>query len=120
MGPLDKTNPRKQVNGQNYYFNPAAFGPSALGTEGDARRRYFHGPGINNWDFALLKNTMITERFNLQFRAEFFNIFNHTQFLGPSGVTGFGPTGAATSSSFGVVAGAAQPRIGQLSLKLNF
>ena len=120
VGPLDKTNPRKQVNGQNYYFNPAAFGPSALGTEGDARRRYFHGPGINNWDFALLKNTMITERFNLQFRAEFFNIFNHTQFLGPSGVTGFGPTGAATSSSFGVVAGAAQPRIGQLSLKLNF
>lgn len=120
VGPLDKTNPRKQVNGQNYYFNPAAFGPSALGTEGDARRRYFHGPGINNWDFALLKNTMITERFNLQFRAEFFNIFNHTQFLGPSGVTGFGATGAATSSSFGVVAGAAQPRIGQLSLKLNF
>lgn len=120
VGPLDKTNPRKQVNGQNYYFSPAAFGPSALGTEGDARRRYFHGPGINNWDFALLKDTMITERFSLQFRAEFFNIFNHTQFLGPSGVTGFGPTGTALSSSFGVVAGAAQPRIGQLSLKLNF
>jgi hypothetical protein len=122
VGPLDKTNPRQVINGvQGYYFNPAAFGPSALGTEGDARRRYFHGPGINNWDFALLKNTMITERFSLQFRAEFFNIFNHAQFLTPSGITGFNiGTGAATSQSFGVVAGAAQPRIGQLSLKLNF
>ncbi len=66
-----------------------AFGPSALGTEGDARRRFFHGPGINQWDFALLKDTKITERFDLQFRAEFFNIFNHTQFLTPSGITGF-------------------------------
>ncbi len=122
VGPLDKTNPRQVINGvQGYYFSPAAFGPSALGTEGDARRRYFHGPGINNWDFALLKNTMITERFSLQFRAEFFNIFNHAQFLTPSGITGFNiGTGAATSQSFGVVAGAAQPRIGQLSLKLNF
>src|SRR5271170_1734303 len=121
--PLVKTNPRNAISGvQGYYFNPSAFGPSALGTEGDARRRYFHGPGINNWDFALLKNTMITERFNLQFRAEFFNIFNHTQFLGPSGITGFGPgpTFAPSSQSFGIVAGAAQPRIGQLSLKLNF
>src|SRR5271156_1445828 len=121
--PLVITNPRNAIGGvQGYYFNPSAFGPSALGTEGDARRRYFHGPGINNWDFALLKNTMITERFSLQFRAEFFNIFNHTQFLGPSGITGFGPgpTVPASSQSFGIVAGAAQPRIGQLSLKLNF
>jgi Carboxypeptidase regulatory-like domain/TonB dependent receptor len=118
VGPLDVMNPR---NSGGLYFNPAAFGPSALGTEGDARRRYFHGPGLNNWDFALLKDTKITERFNLQFRAEFFNIFNHTQFLTPSGITGFNTvTGAATSQSFGVVAGAAQPRIGQLSLKLNF
>ncbi len=121
VGPLDITNPRKVIGGvQGYYFSPAAFGPSALGTEGDARRRYFHGPGLNNWDFALLKNTMITERFSLQFRAEFFNIFNHAQFEGPNGVTPFGPTGAATSASFGIVAGADPPRIGQLSLKLNF
>ncbi len=118
VGPLDITDPRK-TGGQ--YFSPVAFGPSALGTEGDARRRFFHGPGINNWDFALLKDTKITERFDLQFRAEFFNIFNHTQFLTPSGITGFNTTtGAATSQSFGVVAGAAQPRIGQLSLKLYF
>ena len=47
---------------------------------------------------------MITERFGLQFRAEFFNIFNHAQFLTPSGITGFNTlTGVATSQSFGGV-----------------
>ena len=117
IGPLDITNPRK-TGGQ--YFSPAAFGPSALGTEGDSSRRFFHGPGINNWDFALLKDTLITERFNLQFRAEFFNIFNHAQFLTPIGITGFNASGVATSGSFGIVPGALSPRIGQLSLKLNF
>jgi Carboxypeptidase regulatory-like domain/TonB dependent receptor len=116
IGPLNITNPRTSGG---LYFSPAAFGPSALGVEGDANRRFFHGPGINNWDFALLKNTEITERVNLQFRAEFFNIFNHTQFLTPSGITGFSG-GVATSSSFGQVPGAAAPRIGQLSLKLSF
>jgi hypothetical protein len=116
VGPLDVTNPRN-TGGQ--YFSPAAFGPSALGTEGDARRRYFHGPGINQWDFALLKDTKITERFDLQFRAEFFNIFNHTQFLTPSGITGFSG-GVATSASFGQVPGTLPARIGQLSLKLYF
>jgi hypothetical protein len=119
VGPLGITNPRTSAT-KLQYFSPAAFGPSALGEEGDARRRFFHGPGINNWDMALLKNTTLTESINLQFRAEFFNIWNHTQFLGPSGVTGFTGTGAATASSFGQVAGTAQPRIGQLSLKLNF
>ena len=116
IGPLDITDPRK-TSGR--FFNPAAFGPSALGQEGDADRRFFHGPGINNWDMALLKDTHLTERYDLEFRAEFFNIFNHTQFLGPNGVTGFS-AGVPTSSSFGFVAGAANPRIGQLSLKFYF
>lgn len=99
IAPVVKENPRN-TGGQ--YFSISSFGPSDLGTEGDARRRFFHGPGINNWDFALLKDTKITERFDLQFRAEFFNIFNHTQFLTPSGITGFSG-GVATSSSFGQV-----------------
>jgi hypothetical protein len=118
--PLVITNPR--TNG-GQYFNPSAFGPSALGTEGDARRRYFHGPGINNWNFALIKNTQINERVSLQFRAEFFNIFNHTQFLAPSGLQGYNIVNGVTtptSSSFGQVSGAADPRIGQLALKLYF
>jgi hypothetical protein len=123
IAPVVKENPRK-TGGQ--YFSITSFGPSALGTEGDSRRRFFHGPGINQWDFALLKDTKITERFDLQFRAEFFNIFNHTQFLTPSGITGFTALPppavgfAPSSASFGQVAGTLPARVGQLSLKLNF
>ena len=124
IAPVVKENPR---NSGGQYFSITSFGPSALGTEGDARRRFFHGPGINQWDFALLKDTKITERFDLQFRAEFFNIFNHTQFLTPSGITGFtaippsqGGGFAPSSSSFGQVAGTLPARVGQLSLKLYF
>ncbi|MGA7841672.1 MAG: hypothetical protein WCA34_12170, partial [Candidatus Acidiferrales bacterium] len=124
IAPVVKENPRN-TGGQ--YFSISSFGPSALGTEGDARRRFFHGPGINQWDFALLKDTKITERFDLQFRAEFFNIFNHTQFLTPSGITGFtaippaqGGGFAPSSSSFGQVPGTLPARVGQLSLKLYF
>ena len=118
VGPIDITNPRK-TGGQ--YFSPAAFGPSALGQEGDSPRRFFHGPGVNNWDFAVLKDTAISERVNLEFRGELFNIFNHAQFLTPSGITGFNiATGAATTGGFGFVSQTAPPRIAQLALKLNF
>ena len=122
VGPVVIEDPRK-TGGQ--YFNPSAFVPSALGSEGNARRRFFHGPGINNFDFALLKDTRINERFDLQFRGEFFNLFNHTQFLTPSGITGFTfdtmtQKFVPTSSSFGFVPGTLPGRIGQLSLKLYF
>jgi hypothetical protein len=123
IAPLVIEDPRK-TGGQ--YFAPASFGPSALGFEGNARRRFFHGPGINNFDFALLKDTRISERFDLQFRGEFFNLFNHAQFSTPSGITGFTPNPAIpgqflpSSQSFGQVPGTLPGRIGQLSLKLNF
>jgi hypothetical protein len=109
VAPLVKMNPRNTSS--HYYFNPSAFASSAIGVEGDARRRFFHGPGINNFDTALVKDTKISELVNLQFRAEWFNIFNHTQFATPSGIL---------SGSFGQVTQAAAPRIGQVSLKLNF
>jgi hypothetical protein len=109
VGPLNISDPRKTGT---QYFSPAAFASTALGLEGTANRRFFHGPGINNFDFALLKNTYLTERLDLQFRAEFYNIFNHAQFLTPSGIM--------PAASFGQVPGARDPRIGQLSLKLNF
>jgi Carboxypeptidase regulatory-like domain len=109
VGPLNITDPRK-TNGQ--FFSPSAFASSAIGQEGSANRRFFHGPGINNWDAALLKNTFLTERINLQFRAELFNVFNHAQFLTPSGIM--------PAASFGQVPGARDPRIGQVSLKLSF
>src|SRR5262249_50076180 len=118
-GSLGITNPRTSPN--HTYFNIALFTASALGQEGNANRRFFHGPGTNNWDVALLKDTHLTERLGLQFRAEFFNIFNHAQFGPPDGRL-FAAPGAFTNinPTFGAVTTAAPPRIGQLSLKLNF
>ncbi|HXW18686.1 MAG TPA: TonB-dependent receptor, partial [Candidatus Acidoferrales bacterium] len=121
ISPVQKINPRHSpIPGTNYYFLPSSFGPSPLGQDGNADRRFFHGPGVNNWDFAVLKNTQISEQFNLQFRAELFNLFNHAQFLSPDGITGFTSTGAPASSGFGQVSTTEPPRIAQLSLKLNF
>lgn len=123
VSPVQFLNPRKT----GAFFSTSAFAPVALGQEGTSNRRFFHGPGINNWDFALLKNTQLSERVNLQFRAELFNIFNHAQFMTPSGLLSFScPLITSTSgctqtvSSAGQITGAQAPRIGQLSLKLNF
>jgi hypothetical protein len=118
VGPLLITDPRKTGG---YYFNASAFGPAAIGKIGTSDRRFFHGPGINNWDMALLKDTSLTERMNLQFRAELYNVFNHAQFLTPGGIITFNPTtGVPNTNTMGLVPGARDPRIGQLSLKLNF
>ena len=81
-----------------------------LGGIGNANRRFFHGPGFNNWDFGLHKLTRVTESVAFLVRAEFFNLFNHTQFNNPNG--------NFTSSNFGRVTSAKDPRIGQLSVKL--
>lgn len=113
VGPVHIQDPRQSgPNGPNTYFLPDAFAPQALGTFGSANRRFFHGPGILNTDFALEKTTAVTERTAVEFRAEFFNIFNHAQFYNPSG--------NLQSSNFGRVTSARDPRIGQLSLKFVF
>jgi hypothetical protein len=80
-----------------------------LGTFGTANRRFFHGPGFNNTDFGILKRTTIKENFAFDVRFEIFNIFNHAQFMNPSG--------NINSSSFGIVSNARAPRIGQVSAK---
>ena len=94
------------------YFDVSQFSQETLGQLGTARRRFFHGPGINNWDMAFIKDTGLTERMKLQFRAEFYNIFNHTQFANVQGNFNATNFGAATATQ--------PPRIGQLSLKLLF
>ena len=105
------SNPR---NGQSY-FNTAAFSENALGTPGTARRRFFYGPGMDNYDMALLKNVRLTELKSLQFRVEAFNVFNHAQFFGPQAVDG-----NIDSSTFGDVLSAAPPRLLQLGAKFFF
>jgi hypothetical protein len=75
----------------------------------------FNGPGLDNYDMALMKNLPLTESKSLQFRMEAFNAFNHAQFFGPSAVNG-----NINSSTFGQVVSAASPRLMQAALKLVF
>lgn len=106
VGPL--TVPREITQ----WFSQSAFAVPALGQFGNAGRSTIPGPGINNWDVSFSKRTDLWENVNLQFRAEFFNLFNHAQW------SGVGTTvGAAT---FGQVTSARDPRIGQLGLRLLF
>jgi len=99
----------------NPYFNPNYFVQEPLGQIGNAMRRFFVGPGLNNSNLALLKDTKISETKEVQFRAETFNVFNHAQFTGPGSVDG-----NIGSSTFGHAISAAPPRIMQGALKFNF
>ena len=111
-GPLKlNSNPR---NGQPY-FDTSLFSLQPLGTPGTSARRFFYGPGINNYDMALLKNLKLTESKSLQLRLEAFNVFNHAQFFGPAAVDG-----NINSSSFGQVLSAAPPRLLQVGAKFSF
>ena len=111
-GPLNiNSNPR---NGHSY-FNTSLFGLQPLGSPGNAKRRFFYGPGLDNYDMALLKDLHLTETKSLQFRMEAFNVFNHAQFFGPTSVNG-----NISSSTFGQVVSAASPRLMQAAIKFVF
>ena len=106
-GNLNFTDPRSGKP----YFNTSLFTQDTLGQIGTANRAFFHGPGFNNFDLSLQKHLQLTESKSLEFRGEFFNAFNHAQFLNPSGnINGF----------FGMVTSANAPRIVQLALKFLF
>ena len=114
-GNLNFQNPRQaNVSTGIPYFNTALFAPSAIGFEGTANRAFFHGPGLNNFDMSLLKDVKLAERSSLEFRVEFFNVFNHSQFFNPNGNITSGP------SSFGIINSARPGRIGQLAIKFLF
>jgi hypothetical protein len=105
-------NPRTHANN---YFSTADFSMNALGTPGTAKRRFFYGPGQENFDMALSKNLPFTESKSLLFRVEAFNVFNHGQFFGPQAVDG-----NIGSSTFGNVISASAPRILQGALKFSY
>ena len=114
-GPLQIVNPRDANPGcptvTGCYFLPSAFTLNTTpGAFGDVNRRFFHGPGFNNTDFGILKRTAINERFAFDLRFEFFNIFNHAQFMNPGG-------NISSDSTFGIVTNARDPRIGQVGAK---
>lgn len=118
-GPVQYYNPHQNNTGvggtilPNLYFNPNSFTTEPLGQIGNASHNMFPGPRINNYDFSVLKDTKFTERFTLEFRAEFFNLFNHTQFYNPDGDIGAG-------TQFGQITTARDPRFVQFALKLLF
>ena len=112
------------VNGIPLWFNPLVFGRPLDGTIGSTGRGFLRGPGINNWDFSLFKNTNITEQVRTQLRVESFNLFNHTQFSGVNtGVSGSAPGAPVTTGTqgtSGLVNGTRDPRTIQLALKVYF
>ena len=100
------------------WFNTSCFTQPAAFTFGDAPRELTNvrGAGINNSDFALFKDTKLTERFSLQFRAEFFNLWNRVQFSAP-GQSCCAPAVA----NFGIISSQKNnPRLAQLALRLEF
>jgi hypothetical protein len=95
------------------WFNTKAFAlvPSNQARPGDAAAGDVRGPGLQRWDLSLFKNTKITERVTTQFRAETFNVFNHTN---PDSISPY------FGSGFGQVTSTRDPRIMQLAIKLYF
>lgn len=90
------------VGTPNEYFNPNAFMIPASGTYGNVGRDTLIGPGLATLDLALMKNTSLSERMHLQFRAEFFNILNRANFNTPNAVV-FTSSSAAPSPTAGVI-----------------
>jgi len=105
------TNPR---SGQ-FLFDAAQFSLPTLGSMGNARRRFFSGPGMENIDIALSRSFLVWDDRALEFRAEAFNVFNHAQFFGAASVDG-----NISSSSFGQAVSAMPPRLLQFALRYRF
>lgn len=99
---------------------PASTGFAALGNFG---RNSLRGPFQSNWDLSVVKLTRLTERTNLEFRTEFFNVWNHASFQSPQAAGGsLGNLGLVDVSSgdSSILATVNKPRIIQFALKLNF
>lgn len=124
-GPLDPATNCRQVGGDSFLCIPPPGHPGG-------GRNAFQGPGYWNLDLALMKHFELTERFKLQFRAEFFNALNHTNFENPRNASEGSPTltsslfgrscciAASTPSSATIIAVGEPQRVIQFALKLMF
>ena len=106
----------------NYWFSKTLFTAEQVGTYGNVKRNFFHGPGFNYTNMQLSKNFHLTEQRYLQLRVEAFNAFNHANFAGPNGNYSSSSFGQITSTiSSAEPNGDPQPgRAIQLSGKLFF
>jgi hypothetical protein len=103
------------------WFDTSVFARPAKGDAGNAPKDVFRGPGTNNWDASLFKNFPLrAEKRILQFRAEFYNAFNHVQYSSVNTAARFDTTGKQTNTQFGQVTATRSPRVIQLALSLRF
>lgn len=103
-------NPRLSDPSETAWFNTGAFALQPFGSFGDAGRNILEGPGSAVFNMSLVKNFRWVERWNLQFRSEFFNLFNRTNYDLPDAFLG--------SPTFGQITSAGAPRHIQFGLKL--
>ncbi|MBI1354443.1 MAG: TonB-dependent receptor plug domain-containing protein [Acidobacteria bacterium] len=107
-------NPGSAGSNLDHYFVNGAFSDPGLYSFGNSGRGNVYGPGQWNVDFSMFKNIPLTERFKMQFRSEFFNIFNHANFANPNqDVTNTGSFGTIRDTSVNA-------RLVQFALKLLF
>ncbi len=95
------------------YFNTSAFTLNAIGTFGDASRNLLLGPGFFNLDWSIQKTFARRERFRLDVRGDFFNLFNNAHFNNPG-------SSVSSTSTFGKITAAGDPRILQMALRVHF
>ncbi|MGD0891749.1 MAG: carboxypeptidase regulatory-like domain-containing protein [Terracidiphilus sp.] len=105
------TNPRGNVP----VFDATQLTLPTLGTMGNARRRFFSGPGLENLDATLARTVNFHDGQAIEFRAEAFNVFNHAQFFGPASVEG-----NISSTTFGQAVSAMPPRLAQIAMRYRF
>ena len=106
-----QTNPR----GGNAVFDASQFTLPALGAMGNARRRFFSGPGLESIDATLSRSFLEKDNRALEFRIEAFNVVNHAQFFGAASVQG-----NISSGNFGQAVSAMPPRLMQLAMRYRF
>jgi hypothetical protein len=107
-------NPGVTSQGVNGWFNPQAFALPAQFAYGNSAPNSLWGPGIVTWDMGAFKNFRFFERWNLQFRSEFFNTLNHANFRNPQ-------ANISVPTTVGkIIATSTDPRVVQFALRLEF
>ena len=120
--PIVNGNPRTYTlsGGSNYWFNPASFATPAPGVLGNASRNPVYGPGINNFDLAVIKDIpLVGEDKYIELRVEAFNVFNHAQFANPVGDFNASNFGQVTSVNQ-LISSDSGARVLQLAGKIYF
>ena len=107
------TTDRPRADFINAWFNTKAFAQAAPGTFGNSPRNLLRAPGLFNLDWSVAKSFRICERVSTQLRGDFFDLLNNPRFNAPG-------SSAASSSTFGKITSAGDPRIVQVSMRLRF